>query len=72
MTDEELDAFIAALPPCPDLPSTDEELAKAIAGARDDVAAGHVYPHALVAEWAQSFSAPGSKSFFEWLADRNG
>ena len=46
--------------------------ATAIAQARADVAAGRVYPHALVSEWLRTWSQPDSKPFQEWLAAKDG
>ncbi|MBW6527105.1 hypothetical protein KZ813_09670 [Sphingomonas sp. RHCKR7] len=52
----------------------DDELAEAasIARARADVAAGRVYPHAIVAEWMETWGKPGRTTFREWLAQRDG
>lgn len=46
--------------------------AASIARARADVAAGRVYPHAIVAEWMETWAKPGQTTFKEWLAQRDG
>ncbi|MBB3691546.1 antitoxin [Sphingomonas sp. BK580] len=46
--------------------------AESIARARADIAAGRVYPHAVVAEWIETWDKPGRATFKEWLASRHG
>lgn len=65
-TDEEFDAWMEALPPCPGIPSTDEEVALADAEAEADIAAGRVYPHEEVAAWLDTWGSPDFKPFHEW------
>ena len=72
MSDEALEAFLTALPPCPGLPSTDEEIAASVARARADVAAGRVHSHAVVGEWLTTWGQAGRKPFKEWLTKRDG
>ena len=72
MSDEEFEARMAMIPPAPGLPSTDAEIAAALARAEADIVAGRVYPHAVVAQWLLTWGQPGRKPFKEWLADQNG
>ena len=60
-------AWIASLPPCPGIPSTDEEVAAADAEAEADIAAGRVYPHSLVGAWLKTWGGPSYLPFEEWL-----
>ena len=66
--DARLDAYIESLPPCPGLPSTDEEIAAADAEAEADIAAGRVIPHEKVAEWLKTIGTPDFRPMpREWL-----
>ncbi len=73
MSDDEFDAYMATLPPAPgirhvdDLEADAEDDARALA----DLAAGRVYPHAIVGEWLSTWGKPGRKPFKEWLAQRH-
>ena len=69
--DRRLEALLATVPPCPGLPSTDEEIAAADARARADLAAGRCYDHDIVAEWLQTWDQPGRLPFKMWLNARN-
>ena len=69
--DRRLDAFIESLPPCPGLPSTDDEIAASLARARADVAAGRVHSHAIVGDWLKTVGTPDFRRFKEWLAARD-
>lgn len=44
-----------------------EAEAASIARARADIAAGRVYPHAVVGEWLKTWGKPECKPFQEWL-----
>ena len=72
MSDEALDAYLMALPPCPGLPSTDEEIKAAEARARADFAAGRYYDHKVVGEWLKTWGKPDFVPFKEWIVIRNG
>ena len=72
MSEDELTDWLCALPPAPGLASTDEQEAAADERARADIAAGRVYPHAIVREWLMTWGLPGRKPFKEWLAARHG
>ena len=66
--DDALDAFLDALPPCPGLPTTEEEIAESLARARADVAAGRVVPHEEVAKWLATWGTEDEKPMpREWL-----
>lgn len=75
-TEAEQDAWFEALPPCPSIPSvddeSDEEVAAADARALADLAAGRVYSHAIVSEWLETWGTSDRRSFKEWLNARNG
>lgn len=73
-TEEEraIDARIAVMPPCPGIPSTDEDVAAAIERARADVAAGRVHSHDVVKEWLTTWGDADYEPFHDWLARRNG
>lgn len=63
-----LDALIAALPPCPGLPSTPGEIAAADARAEADIAAGRVVPHEKVVRWMKTIGTPEYRPMPpEWL-----
>ena len=65
--DARLDAYLASLPPCPGLPSTDEEVA-ADEQARKDIAAGRFVAHEDVAEWLKTWGTTSYKPMpREWL-----
>lgn len=68
----EMPIDLSHLPQCPGIPSTDEEIAAADARAEADIAAGRVYPHAIIGEWLLTWGKPGRKPFKEWLADTHG
>lgn len=70
-TDAEFEAWMEALPPCPGIPSTEEEVAAADARALEDIAAGRVHDHAVVAEWLKTWGTPDQRSFKEWLNTRD-
>ncbi|WP_246347096.1 hypothetical protein [Sphingomonas jinjuensis] len=74
MSDEEFDAWISSLPPAPGIPSIDDEedFNRSIARARADVAAGRVYPHAIVGEWLSTWGDDDFLPFEDWLASRDG
>ena len=71
-SDDELSRYILSLPPCPGIPTTDEEVAEAEAAALEDVAAGRVHEHAVVGEWLKTWGKPDFLPFEEWFAARNG
>ncbi|MGJ3647496.1 antitoxin [Sphingomonas sp. GlSt437] len=52
----------------------DDEAAIAASDARAlaHIAAGRVWPHAIVAEWLKTWGTPDRKPFHEWLASRGG
>lgn len=49
-----------------------EAEAASIARAREDIAAGRYYDHAIVSEWLRTWTSPDYKPFHEWLAARDG
>jgi predicted transcriptional regulator len=69
--DRRLDALLATLPPCPGIPSGDEEIAASDARAMADVAAGRFRGSATVREWLDTRPDPSS-SFRDWIASRDG
>ncbi len=72
MSADEFDAWMEALPPAPGIKHIDEDDPDGDALIEADIAAGRVYPHAIVAEWLTTWGKPGRKPFKEWLADRHG
>ena len=57
---------LAALPPCPGIPHTPDEIAASDNRARADIAAGRVYPHEEVAAWLRTWGSPDYRPFHEW------
>ena len=71
MSEDEFTDWLCALAPPPGLPATGEEIAASDARALADLAAGRVYPNAVIGEWLTTCGKPGRKPFKEWLAARH-
>ena len=62
-------AWIASLPPCPGIPSTDEEVAQSIARARAQITAGRGVSGEAVAHWAAALGTADERPMPpEWLS----
>lgn len=72
MSEDEFDAWMEALPPAPGIFHVDDDDPEEDARVEADIAAGRVYPHAIVGEWLKTAGAPDWKPFKEWLATRDG
>ena len=72
MSDTELDAWMATIPPPPGIRDIDDPDTEDYERAMADLAAGRVYPHALVSRWLKTWGQPDRKPFKEWLADQDG
>ena len=70
--DEEFDAWMEALPPCPGILYVDDDDEEGEAAALAELEAEGGVPHAIVAEWLKTWGKPGRLPFDDWFAARNG
>lgn len=70
-TDEDLEEWLCALPPCPGIGFADDDDADEDAEIDGEIAAQDWVPHEIVVEWLAIRREPGRLSFDEWLAARN-
>ncbi len=70
MPENELGAWMLSLPPAPGIRHIDD--AEDDARALEDLAAGRVHDHAVVARWLLTAGDSDWKPFREWLAGQDG